>query len=367
MTTRQVIGLGIVAALAVALAVAAVLVRDQDTGEAVSSALLVPGFADRVNDVAEIEIATATVFHLKRNEDGRWVLPEKAGYPVVLEDVKKLILGLAEARKIEPKTARPDYYGRIGLADPGSEGGGTRLTFKDEKGKVLASLIVGKRKSLSGRLEAWTYVRLPDDPQTWLADGLPRIETEPVRWLVADVVEVKRDRIARARARHADGTILEVARDAPDEADFTVVNLPKGAKLRMPSIANGFGGALGYISFDDVRPAREIDFSGATETEYTTFDGLIVTVRTAKVGDAYWSTFAARYEPEAIARGKEGKNLVIPDAPEDGAKEAEEINARVQGWAYRLPQYKAEDFTKRLDDLIEPPEDKTGKAKADGG
>jgi len=367
MTTRQLIGLAIAAAVMVVAAVAVVLVRDQGAGKAFSPALLIPGFKDRVNDVADIEIAAKSVFHLKRQEGGRWVLSEKANYPVVHENVKKVILGLADARRVEPKTARADYYGRIGVADPGQTGGGTRLTFKTDKGDVLATVIVGKRKALSGRLKAWTYVRLAGQPQTWLVDALPRIEADPVRWLVPDLLEVKRDRVARVRGRHADGTVLEVVRDKPDDADFKVVNLPKGAKLRMPSIANGVGGALGYLSFDDVRPAGEIDFSGATKTVYTTFDGLIVTVRTVKVGDAYWCRFAARYDANAVAKGKKGENLVIPDVAKDVGAEAHDIDARVHGWAYRLPDYKAEDFTKRLDDMIEPPAKDKSKPKGAPG
>jgi hypothetical protein len=42
-------------------------------------------------------------------------------------------------------------------------------------------------------------------------------------------------------------------------------------------------------------------------------------------------------------------------ASSDEAKErADAINARVEGWEYRVPDYKAELLTKRWDDLLKP-------------
>ncbi len=42
---------------------------------------------------------------------------------------------------------------------------------------------------------------------------------------------------------------------------------------------------------------------------------------------------------------------VDPEGGGETAKRAEDINQRVAGWAYRIPQYKFSAMNKRMDDL----------------
>jgi hypothetical protein len=46
---------------------------------------------------------------------------------------------------------------------------------------------------------------------------------------------------------------------------------------------------------------------------------------------------------------------VAAEADDVAARErAQAINQRVQGWAYRVPEYKASSMTKRMSDLVQP-------------
>jgi len=88
------------------------------------------------------------------------------------------------------------------LADPGSgNGSGTLVEFKDQSGKLLNAVIVGKRHlrpqsqsdpfRLKGLFDG-CYVRLPSDPENVLliSDDLPGAAPEPQGWLNTSFVKI---------------------------------------------------------------------------------------------------------------------------------------------------------------------------------
>jgi hypothetical protein len=105
-------------------------------------------------------------------------------------------------------------------------------------------------------------------------------------------------------------------------------------------IYESFAAPAAWQIFDDVRPAREIDFSDSAANSRVvtkTFDGLKVTVNVKRQGADYWAIVSAdAFKPEA-----------------DG--EASAINAHASGWAYKLPAYKGQLFMTTLDSLLKAP------------
>ena len=368
MNSKQLLTLGAVTFVVIIAAGLAVYLRSSDSGAA-AAGLLAPGFADRLNQVSELRITTKDgTFSMTRGDGGQWTMPEKAGYPVMFEKVKELIVKTASAKRVEPKTARPENYGRIGVREPGSEDAkGKLVEFQDSGGATILAMIFGDTKYRAGGSDPRTYTRAPDQAQAWLVDGLPRLESDAMRWLVGDVVDVGRGRVRSARVSHADGEVLEVSRASPREIDFTVANLPEGAELRSATAANGLASALANVTFEDVKLASDLDFSAASETVYETFDGLRITARTLKLDDDYWVKFDAEYDETLIAEPGDGQAVVIPDAPEDGAREAAEIAERVAGWAYKIPSYKGSDVAGRLKDILKEPEPEPGPGDPSDG
>lgn len=357
MNSKQTLTLGVVTLVVILAAGLAVYLRGTESGPA-AAGLLAPGFAARLNEVSEVRITTTDgTFSVTRGDGGQWIMPEKAGYPVMFEKVKELIVKTASAKKVEPKTARPGNYGRIGVREPGAEDAkGKLVEFRDGDGATILAVIFGDTKYRAGGSDPRTYTRAPDEARAWLVDGLPRLESDAMRWLVGDVVDLGRSRVRSARVSHADGEVLEVRRASPDKIDFTVANLPEGAKLRSATAANGIASALANVTFEDVKLASDLDFSAASETVYETFDGLRITARTLKLDDDYWVKFDAEYDEALIAGPGDEQAVIMPDAPEDGAREAAEIAERVAGWAYKIPSYKGSDVAQRLKDILMEPE-----------
>ena len=64
-----------------------------------------------LNDIAEIKITNfSNSFIIKRDKEN-WYLPNLANYPVPLDKIKKLIVGVAQLETIEPKTKNPNLHG----------------------------------------------------------------------------------------------------------------------------------------------------------------------------------------------------------------------------------------------------------------
>jgi uncharacterized protein DUF4340 len=372
--------------------------------ESPAAGKLFPSFAGSLNDAATVELKKKDgVTTLRRSGDG-WGLAEKSGYAVDMPAVRKTLIGLSELTATESRTEDPKLYSKLGVEDPTAEGStSTLLTVKDENGKELASLIVGKEhtgKSFSGARQV--YVRKPGEAKSWLASGDLSLKEKGADWLDKKILEVKRERVRSVEIRHADGEVVTVDREKPDAKDFTLHDIPEGKELTYPSAPTSLADALGYLNLEDVVPADSMDMKEgvACTSKFTCFDGLTITVRTKDAGEKTYASFEASYEapPEAAGpspapdvkkpaadankdEAKDGSQASAPDSKDAAAKEgaakadekpktktAEEVqkevsdlNGRLSKWVYQIPSYNKSSFEKKkselLKDKVSPPAD----------
>lgn len=154
------------------------------------------------------------------------------------------------------------------------------------------------------------------------------------------MLSIDRARIQETDVQPAGGASYDVRREKPDDPDFKLTELPKGREAA-PGAAEGVAAAIVGFAFDDVRAAKNFDFSDPTRTTRLiakTFDGLTVTVEIVQSGQDDWATVSAE--------GAANK----PDA----LQEAREINRHAFGWAYKLPSYKGQQFMTSIDSLLKP-------------
>ena len=108
--------------------------------------------------------------------------------------------------------------------------------------------------------------------------------------------------------------------------------MPSGTKVES-SVPGRLAAALSSVDLLDVRPRAEVDLPAAVNrATVTTFDGVTVVVTFAKVGDANWALFEARYVPP---KDKDA------EAAEEARARVAEINDRVGKWIYQIPEYVA--------------------------
>ncbi len=351
--------IAIVAFVAAALAVAAIMVTSRPPSDSASApatgSLVLPTLASRINDAAEVRILRAGQASTYRRGPSGWGLLEKDQYPVKAENLRALVIGLAELRITEAKTSRPDLYPRIGVQDPSQpvpppadtpdEEPATLpslITVKDASGADLGSVIIGTQKWGS---TPEVYIRRAGEAQSWLATGKVDVPWDALAWVERSIVNIPREKWKAVSVTHADGETVTVGRQEASQATFAVEGVPTGRELTSPAAGDSLGSVFTGLTFDDVKKSSALDaaaLAAAARAVGTTFEGLVLTARTIELDGKKWTTL------EAAAAN--------PAEQPDAAKQADELNARLAGWAFAIPEYKAKALLTRLSDLLKPVE-----------
>ena len=358
---RELTYLAIATGVAVLLAIVALWLRASSVEPAFRHQKLFPELVNQANDIATIVIESkASAFSVTRNQQGRWVLPGKFGYPADFNLVKKTVAALSELEAVDQRTARPDWHERLGLGLPKSGGSGVVITLKDSAGKVIADLVTGQ--TVEGAAAAGNtalYARRGDNPQTYVVLGGYTPQPDQSQWLDKTFIDMARDRMKTVAVRPLKGPAFSVARAKPEDQNFVVVEaLPRGRVLRTEAEPNGVGNALMGIAIEDVVKADTLDFSHAARTTYTSFDGLTLEVAAIEKDRDFWITVHASAAPQPTPAPTPAPAPGAP-APQASlkpnvAKEADEINKMTSGWAYKIPRYKGVLISATLEDLLKP-------------
>ena len=346
----------ILAVLVAIAAAAAVVVQREDAGIAGSGEKLLPGMLDEVGDVARVESTHKGETVTLELKHGGWAVADRDGYPAETAEVRGLLVGAAELVRVEPKTARPEHYGKLELDDPADEEGESfGYVMKDGAGRTVASLVVGRRRFVTTPTDTDEYfVRVAADPQAWLVSGkIPR-NRRALDWLRREVTKLDQMRVARAAVTHPDGTVVRVAKTSPGETDFTLEGIPEGFEVEEPFSVHAIGTALATFTLNDVARLDEIDFGeGALEAVAETFDGVRLTARMSAVGDRTFVRMAAEFDPALVA--SETTDALLDEAA--ARAEVEELMRRWDGWAFEMSGYTVKNLQKKVDDMLKPIEE----------
>ena len=385
MTNRTVT---VLAAALVVLGAVALIAQYDPQPPAPGGGLLLPDLGedlDRVTRVSVVGAGSAPVATLVRGEDGSWSVAEKDGYPADTEKVRQTLISLAEARIVEPKTANPDFYDRLGVEGVEDEAaGGVAVTLTGADMPV--NVIVGDTEGTSQ-----VYVRQADQAQSFLVDRNPDVGNETTDWLATEILAIPGDRMARVTVTHPDGEVVSVSKADSEQSNFDLEEIPPGRELQYASVANVMGNVLSSLNLQDVEPRTDTD-EPVTVTEFVTFDGLAITAESVEREDEPWVAFRAEYrapeeepepedepaqeEPAANASDEAGDDVdAVTDDTEvatfeaeadgtdatavegeigstDVAAEAIDLDRRLSPWRYRIASFQFDQMTRRLDDLL---------------
>ena len=355
-----------------------------------------PALRENPDAVAKLVVATPEgTITLVRETGDRWAALERYGYPVDRKRVRDLVVALADMRLIERKTAQPERYARLQVEAPDAEGAQSQLVrLESADGKVLAEAIIGKQRDrLTGTEPSGTYLRHPDEAQSWLASGGLQIDREIGRWLQDEIVDLDPAAIRRIVVERAGEPSYSAERAQPDD-DLRLAGLAQDEALREDADLGQLTGALSGVRLEDVRPRAQLTWPPEQHTvRIQTFGGVELTVRMAQIDDAYWATFDARAvapadgaasaergeaEPQETAEGDQGGAVQAaggaaedsggsgtgeqvaagaqapgdePGGPEQGALDEaaepdtaaqldpDQLNRRLGKWAYQIPEH----------------------------
>jgi hypothetical protein len=303
-----------------------------------------PGLAARIHQIAHIHVVSKkgafdVNFRPNHGAIAPWLIAQKSDYPASYQEVNKTLVGLAAMQVIEPKTDHPEWFHSIGLDDPAKGGDGVEIVLSDDHNHELARVIVGKSEDIGDPGGAvGLFVRKPGENQSWLVRAESEFDSDVNAWLDKTVLDLDQTRIQSTAVALPDGSSYEVQRDKPTDMHFKLASMPASREMASEAAADGPAYAVAGFTFDDVKPSREVDFTNSARVTTKTFDGLTVTADVSHKGTEYWAQLDAMAQP--------GK----PDI----AKQARDINVHVNGWAFKLADYKGAQFTTPLESLLKP-------------
>ena len=109
--------------------------------EQLAERMFVPELSAEINNVDRVEIIKAgqqEVASLQKSGDA-WLL-EQVGYRADWSKLRKLLVDLAQAKVVETKTDKPEYYARLGVEDVALADAGSvllRLHYGDHHPAIL--------------------------------------------------------------------------------------------------------------------------------------------------------------------------------------------------------------------------------------
>ena len=335
--------------------------------------LLFPELKGQLAKVSGVTVKGAgdtTFVELERQVDKEgevsWSVTNRDGYPGNFNQLKNLLVSLADTKLQESKTKNPQNYANLGvrdISDAESEALLLSLTFDD--GLPPISLLVGKSA------EKWKgqYIRFPDLQQSWLTDKHITLEKEATDWLRRNIINISSARIQSVSYTNPKGSKVEVAKTAGENDDFLIQNIPNGRELSYEAIGNTIASAISYVKLDDVLREGVISFKPELtyNSTFRTNNGLVVSAQTTKVDDKAYVKFSvdvdqalvkdqqALVDPfnEADEQSQAANMAVDNETHETSAEdEAEKLQHRASGWVFQISDFAYGSFTKEMDSLL---------------
>lgn len=324
-----------------AVIVAGVLVASQPRASTSAGAgeALFPTLTAEANKIASIRIQrggeTTTIV---QGEHG-WVIKERGDYPASLEKVRQVVVALAQLRRVEAKTDRPDHYASIGVENSGPGTESTEVSILDSEGKPLAELLVGKAPASGGMTDAH-FVRVPDEQRAWLAAGPIEVDPAVATWVDPTVVNLPSAAMAEVQITRPDGKKLTFVKADPDTPHFSLREMPRNHRIKQENSADSTAIVLTELQLQDLKLADQVAFpaDGTTHAQFRTFDGLIVDLDLVEKDGKDWIRLTPTTKPGAS-----------PDAVAEAAALAE----RTRGYVFSVYSWKVAPLKRTLEDLTE--------------
>ena len=217
----------------------------------------------RGQDVSRVIVKNAEGVLLDaKASEGAWIAENYAGYPVDKTPLGELLQNLMQAKKAEPKTSKAKNYARLGVEAFISENAQSSLVEVYIGDEVVAELLVGRTSSSGG-----SYVRIPDEEQSWLISKQLLVPVNDIDWLQQPILGIKADAVKSIRLEGESGWSIAKASQG---ADFELQNLPEGKSLKYDSVLENVVNSFVELNFDGLSKADEHPWERSTlSSEFT--------------------------------------------------------------------------------------------------
>lgn len=325
-----------------------------------------------VNDVAQITVKSGTNELNLARRDNTWRVHERGDYPANFPQISELLMKLADLKVVQTEDIGPSQFGRFELLPPGAATNtGTAVEFKDQGGKTLAALLLGKKHMKKAAAnpqfpgmgdEGWPdgrYVMVGAEKTVdVISDPLDSLQTKADSWVNKDFLSIEKPRSVTVQFPEATNS-WQLTR-ASDTNDWQLADAKTGEKLdtsKISSVTTPFSSP----NFNDVADAKTFNASSNTVLTVDTLDGFNYVAKIAPKEDDHYPvmfTVTANLPTERFP-GKDEKpddKTRLDKAFKDQQTKLADKLAKEKafaGWVYQLPAWNVEEILKPRHDLLQ--------------
>ena len=345
MSNQKLALLALVAVVMVMWAISLSGQTDTDKGALNAPTYLLQGLD--LKDVTGIEIGTGEDKVLLQRQGETYVVTNKDGYPVDVEQVNELITNCLDIKTSELYSDNAENHELLECTEEKAK---NVIKFLKGDAELLTGIVVGKSKD-EGQ---GTYVRLVASDKVFVTQKAPWFRTQATDYLDQELVAEKQEDVQLVQVKAGEDSYT--LKRAEEGDSFELENLPAGKKLRdneSKSVAN----ALSSLRFDDVQkgPVKDLAFSDAFVCELKS--GVVYKLALAKDDDKTYATCSAEYKGKKAtidpSKVDSEEELKAKEAILKAQEKAVKFQERHKGWVYEIPSWKSESLGKPLYDLLE--------------
>ena len=197
-------------------------------------------------------------------KDQRWSVKQRRDYNANYQDIGDLLVKLPDLKVVQTENVGATLLPRLNLVQPGkdaksADGAGTLLELSDKGGKVIGSLLLGKKVikiedsplPIKQEIPVGRYVLSPGNPSVLvISDALKNAEANPAQWLAKDFFKAER---IRSLTTSGEGAQWKIARDE----EYGQWKFAAGGGQLDASAAVAAVNALASLAFADVAIERQ--------------------------------------------------------------------------------------------------------------
>ena len=339
------------------------------------------------NDVVSIRLTGPDGSVSLARRSGKWVVEDRFDYPADFTRIADLVRTLKEAKIGRRFQSSEETLSRLSLRNPMSSDAPTvekaiLIQFKEEKGTVVASVLLGKAREEEPNkgIPNGRYVMREQESEVYLIDKqLDGYSDEPTAWLNKTLVNVDAGEVMRISCLSAEGKKTRYAFERPGKGtDFAPIDFIPDSKINKSALKR-LAGALSPLRLEDVvDPAhnpKSLGHEGSVFLEYRLFNGMIYRVypdrASSEEGPRYCKLEVDFSEPAPSQDREPQASTEKPEAgetikvsTEEVAAEAKRLNQLLGAWVYVIPSRQFSAFVTDPHQLLEKQE--KSKAKKAG-
>ena len=344
MNNKKLVILGIITAFMIAWAVVQSCISNKPSTGLNALTYLIQGLDP--SDIDSIILGTGDdATTLKRNGE-QFLIVNKDNYPAVTSEISNLITACLGIRISELYTDSPANHKNLGVTEQEAK---QVVKFLKPDSSLLAGVIVGRYNERGG------YVRMVPGNNVYHALESPGIKGQALDYIYRVLFSLNRCDIEGVVISSPDETYTLKPKEGPG---VVLIDIPAGRKLKEDDSEKVFS-VLTDIRFDDVKkgPLADEELAFVRKFECKLKDSTLYTIEIARKEDKTFLKCQAEFTDKTPVTKEPGieseEELKIKESKLFAQENAINFSARHEGWVYEIPEYKAKELVKGVQELLE--------------